>query len=152
MQANPHVVPSHVADAFDGGAHGEQDEPHDAMLPLLAHDVAVIGAAGQPWLPGLHVKPQLPLVHVAVPLAIVAHAAHEPQWAGSVLRLASQPFAGLPSQSAKPVLQLNPHAPAAHVADALARALHTMPQPPHAAVLLVVDVSQPLVRTPSQLA
>jgi hypothetical protein len=45
--------------------------------------------------------------------------AHAPQWA-AVRRSASQPLPASPSQSAKPALQVNPHAPAAQLARALA--------------------------------
>ena len=54
---------------------------------------------------------------------------HAPQVPGA-LSEASQPLAGLPSQSAKPALHTMPHAPAAHVAVALARAGHALPQRP----------------------
>ncbi len=78
------------------------------------------------------------------------HGAHDPQRAGSVFRFASQPFAGFPSQSAKPVLHENPQVPVEHVASAFAGAVHALPQRPHAAVLPDSEVSQPLDRVPSQ--
>jgi hypothetical protein len=43
---------------------------------------------------------------------------------------ASQPVAGIPSQSAKPAAQANPHAPAAQYVVALATVGHAVPQAP----------------------
>src|SRR5690242_4799298 len=58
-----------------------------------------------------------------------------PQLFASVRVSTSQPFAGSPSQSAKPGLHAKPHAPAVHVATALATvAVHATPQPPQFAV------------------
>ena len=71
----------------------------------------------------------------------------------SVLVLVSQPFAGLPSQSAYPALQAPiTHAPAAHVAAALAKR-HTLPHAPQLfASVPRTLVSQPLLAVPSQSA
>ncbi len=52
-----------------------------------------------------------------------------PQRSG-VSSAASHPLAGLPSQSPKPAEQVKPHAPAAHVAVALAGMGHALPQRP----------------------
>jgi hypothetical protein len=38
LQVKPHDVPLHVAVAFAGGAHAEQDVPQLEMLVLLAQD------------------------------------------------------------------------------------------------------------------
>ena len=53
-----------------------------------------------------------------------------PQLEFEVLRFTSQPSVATPLQSAKPVLQVKPHAPAEHVDVALARVGHTLPQRP----------------------
>jgi hypothetical protein len=90
-----------------------------------------------------------------VPLLQLAPAAHArphiPQLVALVLRLVSQPLAALPSQSPKPALQLSPHAPAAHVAVALAPAAHILPHIPQFAALVRRSISQPLTALPSQL-
>lgn len=58
--------------------------------------------------------------------------AHPPQLRASVSRLASQPFAALRSQFAKPLAHSpSTHSPPTHEDVALASA-HEMPQPPHA--------------------
>ena len=57
--------------------------------------------------PGLHVIPQLPEVHAGLELGCEEHAfPHEPQLLTLVLRLVSQPFAGLLSQLPLPEAQL----------------------------------------------
>jgi hypothetical protein len=81
----------------------------------------------------------------------VAHAPPQrPQLAPSVRRSTSQPLAALRSQSPKPALQVYPHAPAAHVAVALARVGHTLPQVPQFVGLVAVAASQPLAALRSQ--
>jgi hypothetical protein len=55
--------------------------------------------------PLLHAMPQFPPLQVAVPLVPLQTVLQRPQWVGSPFVLISQPFAGLPSQSAKPGLQ-----------------------------------------------
>lgn len=67
------------------------------------------------------------------------------------MRLVSQPFAPLPSQFAKPALQVPSwHAPPKQVALALAK-LHTVPHAPQFAALVFVFVSQPSDTRPLQL-
>jgi len=68
---------------------------------------------------------------------------HIPQLFASLVVLISHPFAGLPSQSAKPVLHvLTAQFDALHVAVALAR-LHACLQPPQLLTSLVVLISHP---------
>jgi hypothetical protein len=43
LHVNPHEVPSHVAVAFAGGAHGAHDAPQLATLALSTH------ASPHPW-------------------------------------------------------------------------------------------------------
>ena len=75
-----------------------------------------------------------------------------PQLPRLVLMFVSQPFAGLPSQSANPAAQVPSwQAPPWQVADAFAK-LHALPQPPQLPALVVVSVSQPSATVPLQLA
>ncbi len=62
----------------------------------------------------------------------------------------SQPLAALPSQSAKPALQVYAQRPAAHSTALLARAAHAVPQAPQLRASVSVLVSQPLVGSRSQ--
>jgi hypothetical protein len=77
---------------------------------------------------------------------------HAPQWLMSPIAVfTSQPFAGLPSQSAKPVLQVpRMHTPPAQVAPALAN-WQRLPQTPQFITSVEVVVSQPLAELLSQL-
>ena len=62
---------------------------------------------------------------------------HFPQFAASLWRSTSQPFSGLPSQSAKPALHVNPHVRPLHVAVAFAGATHGVHAAPQAAMSFV---------------
>ena len=77
---------------------------------------------------------------------------HPPQFATELSVSTSQPFAGLASQSTKPRAQVNPHAPAAQVGAAFARAGHTVPHAPQFVTAVRVSTSQPSARAPSQSA
>ena len=72
-----------------------------------------------------------PAVHAAVAPGLAGHATpHAPQWLTLLVRLTSQPLAGLRSQSAKPGPQTKAHEPAAQTAVALAPAEHEAPHEP----------------------
>ena len=106
-------------------------EPRSASHPLP-------GFPSQSAKPALQVKPQVPIAHVGVAFAGVAHArAHIPQCATVVRVSTSHPLLASPSQSANPVLHVNPHAPIAQVAVAFARAGHAS----HRAPQVATDVS-----------
>src|SRR5262245_25592917 len=76
----------------------------------------------------------------------------EPQLFESLNESVSQPFAGLPSQLRKPMLQAaRAHMPPTHVADALGIA-HTLPQAPQFCVSLPSIASQPFIASLSQSA
>jgi hypothetical protein len=81
--------------------------------------------------PGLQVKLHIPALHVVVALARAGQAfPHIPQCEVFVRVSVSQPLDALPSQSAKPGLQVKPHLPALHVVAALARAGQVLPHIP----------------------
>ncbi len=101
--------------------------------------------------PALHAPmPHTPAEQVDVPLAAEQTLPQRPQLPVLVRVSTSQPLRGLPSQSAKPVLQVKPHAPDEQNTDALARAAQVRPQPPQCCTLVLVFTSQPLDRLPSQ--
>jgi hypothetical protein len=127
-----------------GVAHGVQDVPHELTLASETHMPL------QKWYPVMHVPPHTPAVHVAVPFITGGHAVQVPQCERSFVRLASQPLDAMPSQSPNPVLQVNPHAPAVHVAVELGGVGHAMPHAPHE-VTVLSEVSHPFEAMPSQL-
>ncbi len=96
--ANPHAVPSHVGVAFGiADGHGEHDVPQPRTLVFRVQLVP------HAWYSALHLSTQAPATHVGVPSVGAVHAAmHAPQFAGSVLTLASQAFDASPSQSRNP--------------------------------------------------
>jgi hypothetical protein len=75
----------------------------------------------------------------------VAHARPQaPQAVTLVARLDSQPLAGLLSQSAKPVLQVNAQAPVRQAAEALASAGQAVPHMPQLVASLWKSAHTPL--------
>ena len=141
---NPQLVPSHVADAFAGATHAVHEAPHESALVLLRQ------SAPHAWKPALHAMPHVEPTHVALPLVTNGHAVHVPQWVGSVARFASQPLAGLLSQSANPRLQVKPHVPEVQFGVAFGGVGHALPHMPHVATVSRC-ASHPLPALPSQL-
>jgi hypothetical protein len=79
-----------------------------------------------------------------------AHALpHAPQWALLLVVLTSQPLPALPSQLAKPVLQVSPQVPAPQLGAELAAAPQANPHAPQL-VVVAMFVSHPLSGLPSQ--
>jgi hypothetical protein len=97
--------------------------------------------------PAWQLTPQAPPEHIDP----FGHTTPQPPQAALSVRVStSQPLAVLPSQLAKPALQLAmAQAPAAQLAVALGSA-QARPQAPQCAGLLWVLASQPLLATPSQ--
>jgi hypothetical protein len=81
---------------------------------------------------------------------LVQLAPHPPQCCALLVVFVSQPFAGLPSQLAKPELQPGAHTPPEHATEPLGL-VQVAPHAPQWLVLVLVLVSQPLTRLPSQL-
>jgi hypothetical protein len=93
---------------------------------------------------------QLPVEHDSAALARSQSWPQAPQLA-SVLRVVSQPLAGLPSQSPVPAAQ--PHGeqvPATQLVVVPPGQLQTVPQAPQLVELVFLSTSQPLLATPSQ--
>jgi hypothetical protein len=100
------------------------------------------------------VNPQLPEVHVAVAFARERQPCpHAPQFDTLALRLISQPFTGLPSQSPKPLLHDEmPQTPAVHTADPFCGIGQVCPHEPQFATFAANVTSQPLAAWTSQSA
>jgi hypothetical protein len=100
--------------------------------------------------PVLQVMAQTPVLQEAVPFVELHALLQLPQRATSVFKLVSQPLAVLLSQFANPELQVMAHVPVLQVAVPFAEP-HWLLQTPQCCVLLVVLVSQPFAKLPSQL-
>lgn len=96
--------------------------------------------------PALHATTvHRPPAQTPVPLVGEQRTPQPPQFDPSLTIETSQPFAGLPSQFAKPALQLSiAHRPPAQLAVAFEREHHE-PQPPQCMGLVSVETSQPLM-------
>jgi hypothetical protein len=89
--------------ALHTGEAPEQEAPHEPQFEAVPSGVSqpFIGLPSQSAKPALQLAiPQVPIVHEGVPFITVQARLHIPQCKGDSLRLASQPFIGLPSQSA----------------------------------------------------
>jgi hypothetical protein len=131
-----------------------QTVPHVPQLDtlfwvLISHPLP--GRPSQFPKPALQVpSEQLPEAQDSPAFARSQTAPQVPQFE-RVVRLVSQPFAELPSQLAKPALQVPSwHAPLKHVAPAFAK-LQTVPQAPQFEALVFVFVSHPSDTRPLQL-
>src|SRR5207237_1025609 len=81
--------------------------------------------------PGLQAVAHAPFTHATVEFACAVHTVPQaPQLFASVTSEVSQPFAFIWSQSAYPVLQARPQAPAAHTGVLLASVAQALPQAP----------------------
>jgi hypothetical protein len=141
----------------------EQEEEAFALEQVIPHPpqfAAVVSGASQPLaeFPSQSPKPVEQLetpqaggapVQFGVPDEVEHTLPHAPQLVTLVSDV-SQPLLGLPSQSAKPVLQAGTHAPFGQVSVPLAF-VQVLPQPPQLLTALV-EVSHPLVGSPSQSA
>jgi hypothetical protein len=135
----------------DGAAHALPQVPQFEVFERVSTSQPLGTSVSQLAKPALQLAmPHAPAEHDGVPLAVEHALPQRPQLPTLVRVSTSQPLAALPSQSAKPVLQVNPHAPAAQKIDALARAAQARPQPPQWATVVLVFTSQPLPSTPSQ--
>ncbi len=92
---------------------------------------------------------QAPALQVGVAFGVEQALPQAPQFATSVERFTSQPFPELPSQFAKPALQVIPQVEPVQVAVPFVE-LQTLPQAPQFEVSLVRCVSHPLPAFPSQ--
>src|SRR5437879_5793333 len=94
---------------------------------------------------------QAPLVQALAACGRLQAMAQLPQWLASVLVFTSQPLPALPSQLAKPGLQVIWQAEFTHAGVPLLLE-QARPQPPQLAALVAVLTSQPFCGLPSQSA
>ncbi len=163
FEVTTQVVPQRVCPGGHGAPHrpraqtslAEQVVPQRPQLALLvcaftSHPLAAV--------PSQLAKPalqdptaQAPAMQVEVLLGPAVHVApHAPQWVALVRVSTSQPLAAMPSQSAKPGTQVNPHRLAVHVGEALGTGGHAVSHAPQWVGSSRSSVSQPFAAFPSQ--
>ena len=127
-------------------------EPQAPQLPrLVPRSVPhpLLGLPSQSPQPESQTGLHAPATQEVVPCAFEQTVPHAPQWLALVRRSVSQPLAGFPSQSEKPVAQAGTQTPAVQTVVPFAL-VHAAP---HAPQCWVVDsaASHPLTINPSQL-
>ena len=147
----PPVHPlAHTGEAPGGAWHTGVAPPHAPpqrpQLVLLSREVSqpLRALPSQSPKPGLQARPHTPLAQVGEPLASAGHARpHMAQLPADARTLTSQPLPALPSQSAKPVAQVSPQRPIAHVAVALGPAAQAFAHAPQCATSVCGSTQRP---------
>ena len=145
-----HTPLEHVPFAF-GGAQDRPHAPQFVVLEATSLSQPLLGSPSQSANPARHdATAHPPDRHAPMAFAGAHTLPQPPQLARLEPRLTSQPFAELPSQSAKPLAHTKEHADDAQVAEAFVRDGHGAPQRPQFVMDAVRSVSQPLASLPSQ--
>ena len=141
-----HALPAHTPELHA--------VPHAPQLPgVVRRSVSQPFAAAPSQSPKFALQlatPHALAAHTPVALAGVHARPQRPQLVRVLRRFVSQPLAGMPSQSSKPVVHVLRQAPDTHAGTLFAGAGHTVPQDAQFVVLLRRSVSQPLAALPSQ--
>lgn len=127
------------------GVAPEHRTPHPPQLLVLdkSDSQPFAMTPSQSAKPGKHVYEQSPPLHVGRVFGLAGHGAHPPQWPGSTLIDASQPFVALLSQSAKPATHEPEHEPAAHARVQFGRSAQSVPHPPQLSGSARVSTHEP---------
>jgi hypothetical protein len=135
--------------AFEG-AHADPQVPQWVLLAVTSVSHPFAASPSQSPRPVAHAPtPQVPARHTAVPPGAVQAVPQRPQWLVLTRVSVSHPFAGLPSQSAKPVVHATMrHTAPIHMAVATLGPLHERPQLPQCSIAVASSVSQPSLVTP----
>ena len=130
MQLDRHAPAVHAAVAPGLAGHATPHAPQLLTLLVLASQ-PLPGLPSQSAVPEAQRKPHEPAAQTLAAPGLTGHESpHAPQWVTLLVRLTSQPLAGLRSQSAKPAEQTKAQEPAAQTAVALAPAEHEAPHEP----------------------
>ena len=131
--------------------HAASQRPQCCALVTVLVSQPVVGSASQSPKPVLHASiAQALMRHAAVALRIAQARPQAPQLAVSVRLSTSQPFAAIPSQSAKPGAHSMRQAPITQMPTELVPAGHAVPQAPQFIAAVWRLTSQPLVALMSQ--
>jgi hypothetical protein len=139
----------HVGVAF-APLHTEPQVPQLPRLVSVFVSQPLFGLPSQFLKLPLQVGVHTLLTQLVVPLAFVHAIPQPPQLLTSAVVALSQPFLGLPSQSAKPAEHVGTQVPPVQVVVPCAF-VHAIPQPPQLVMLVLKFASQPLLALPSQL-
>jgi hypothetical protein len=140
------VPPAHALDALARTSHTAPHIPQCALLVLVSTQ-----APEQLLCPIAQPLVHMPVIASQLGVAPEHTRPHVPQWEGDESE-ASQPFAAIPSQSAKPGAHAFVQRPAAQEARWFGPAAHAAPHDPQWVRLVLVSVSQPFAGIPSQSA
>jgi hypothetical protein len=149
LQESEHAPRLHVAVALAPLQTLPHDPQFDRLVLVFVSQPLFLMASQSAKLP-VQTGVQTPATQLVVPFAFVQAMPQPPQLLMSLVVPVSQPFFGLPSQSANPALQVGTQAPAVHVVDPCAFE-QAMPQPPQLLMLVAKTASQPFTALPSQL-
>jgi hypothetical protein len=150
VQLEVHTPPEHAFAATFVPEHARPHAPQFAGSPESDASQPFATCPSQSANPDAHAAiEQTPPEHFADAFAGLHALPHPPQFARSELVLASQPFAGWPSQSENPAEQVKPHVPALHVAVAFGRDGHALPHDPQCCGSFAAT-SHPFDACPSQ--
>jgi len=143
-QVIPQRPPAQLPAALARAGHAAPQAPQLAGLVLPLTSQPLLASMSQSRKPGSHAVAQRAIAHDALAPGPARQAVPQaPQCIGLVAVLASQPLAALPSQSAKPMLQVRPQLPAAHAGVALVAPAHIVVHVLQAAGLLCVSTQVP---------
>lgn len=148
LQTGVHVPPTQLVVPF-GLRHTRPHWPQWFVVVLRFVSHPLFGLPSQSAKPALHDGTQAPAVQLVVPLAFTHGALQLPQWLALVFVSTSHPLVAMPSQLARPALQIGWQLPLVHVVEPPGFE-HAVPQVPQLLVLVLVLVSQPLFALPSQ--
>ncbi len=146
------TLATHAAEPPAGAAHVLPQRPQWAVVVRVSTSQPLPAMPSQSAKPGLHAPTAHALAaQAAVPFETEQRLPQRPQLPVSARRSTSQPLAGLPSQSAKPVSQRpTPHTPPVQSTVACGRAAQGRLHAPQFITSVAVRVSQPLLTSPSQ--
>lgn len=150
-QVKPHTPPVQPTEALARAGHTVPHPPQCAVLVRVSVSQPVPSIPSQLPKPVRHAKPQVPEAHVAEAFVRSGHTDRQAlQCDVLVRRSVSQPLPGIPSQSPRPVVQVELHVPPVHVGVAPDTEGHALRHIPQWATAVRVSTSQPLLASPSQ--
>jgi hypothetical protein len=147
-QVMPQVADVHVAVPFVA-LHALMQAPQCAGSVVRFTSQPSTFETLQSAKPSVQAISHTPALQLGAPFVALQATTQAPQWVGSLLRLISQPFEALPSQSPYPELQEMPHTPAPHDAVPFVES-QAVPHVPQCAVSAWRFTSHPLDALPSQ--